>query len=156
MTEGDTSRPGPNGQTHGLPAPAEETRSLSRDQLAALLDVLPLDLTFVEKDGTIRYYNQNRSKVYPRGAELIGRRVQECHGMTQIARQQVDDILHSLASGESAERVTVRREAGRMLHIRYIRVLGHGGDCIGILQLTQDLAPLIQHLEADVAWDSSR
>jgi DUF438 domain-containing protein len=120
-------------------------------QLAAFLDALPLDLTFVGTDGRIRYYNHNTAKVYPRSAELIGQRVQDCHGMTQVARQQVDDILRALAAGESAERVTVRREAERILHVRYIRVLGHGGECIGILQLTQDLAPLAQCLEVDAA-----
>jgi DUF438 domain-containing protein len=152
MTDSDMDRPGPNEPTRESPVSARQTWDMSTDHLAALLDALPLDLTFVGTDGRIRYYNHNIAKVYPRSTELIGQRVQDCHGMTQVVRQQVDDILRALVAGESAERVTVRREAERILHVRYIRVLGPGGECIGILQLTQDLAPLAQYLEADVAW----
>lgn len=145
MQDCDAVRTGVSVQ-HGTSS--RQAWGMSVGQLAALLDALPLDLTYVENDGTIRYYNGNTHKVYPRDAGLIGRRVQDCHGMTCDARRQVDQILHLFASGGSTERVTVSREAGRTIHVRYVAVRGADGSCIGTLEVTQDVTHIVGHAAA--------
>ena len=87
-----------------MPTP-QENGELAVEELRGILDVLPIDVTFVGPDDKILYYNRNRDKIYGRTADLIGCRVQDCHGMSQRAGRAVTQILRSLTQGRATGRV---------------------------------------------------
>ncbi len=115
------------------------TDALEEEGLRALLDALPMDLTFVASDDTIQYYNRNADKIYPRDPGLIGRRVQECHGMSERAGREVTRILRALASGESQGMSRLASVGGRTLRVRYLPVHARSGRFLGTLQITEDI-----------------
>jgi DUF438 domain-containing protein len=59
------------------------TGFLSVPELSRMLDTLPIDITFVGADDTVRYFSQGSERVFPRTKAIIGRNVKNCH---QIGR----------------------------------------------------------------------
>ena len=78
-----------------------ETGDLSREELEALLDTLPVDITFVDKGDTVRYFNQPRSeerqRIFTRTKAVLGRKVQQCHPRKSL--HLVNQILEDFRRG---------------------------------------------------------
>jgi len=52
------------------------TGSLTPEQLEALLNALPAEITFVDADDTVRYFNHPKQRMFVRTKAVIGRKVQ--------------------------------------------------------------------------------
>lgn len=116
-----------------------EGDALTAGMLESLLDALPLDVTFVAADDTIRYYNRNADKVFERTPDLIGKRVQTCHGMSKLAATQVTRILRTLRDTTCSEITRFTETNGETLYVRYAAVRNRDGMFLGVLQTTQRL-----------------
>ena len=55
------------------------TGALQMKELVSMLNTLPLDITFVDKDNIVRYYSEGTERIFPRTKAAIGRRVVDCH-----------------------------------------------------------------------------
>src|SRR4030042_1288910 len=75
------------------------TGSLSREELDALLNSLPIDITFVDSTDTVRYFNRLGKRIFARTPAVIGRKVQQCHPQKSIDR--VNAILSDFKSGKT-------------------------------------------------------
>ena len=53
--------------------------NIPSDLLEPVLDAIPLDITFVDSDDTVRYFNRGSDRIFPRTPSVIGRKVQDCH-----------------------------------------------------------------------------
>lgn len=117
-----------------------ETGTLSVAQLSGLLDSLPVDITFVDKDDTVRYFNQAADRIFPRAKAVIGRTVQNCH--PQKSLDKVQEILDGFRS-ETLDKADFWIPMGeKLVLIRYFPVRDKAGDYIGCLEVTQDIAPI--------------
>ena len=52
-----------------------ETGSMTGDELQAMLNTLPIDITFVDKEDTVRYFSQPKERLFPRAKAVIDRKV---------------------------------------------------------------------------------
>jgi DUF438 domain-containing protein len=68
--------------------------SMTPDELSAILNTIPFDLTFVDKDDTVRYFTQGRERIFARTRAILGRKVQLCHppGSVHIVQKIIDDF----------------------------------------------------------------
>ena len=123
-----------------------ETGSLSPAQLSAVLDTLPVDVTFIDQDDRVRYFNSSADMIFGRTKAVIGRTVQQCHPEKSL--HVVNQLINDLKSG--------RRDAadfwitfkGRLVYIRYFAVRDRGGEYLGCLEVTQDVTD-IKSLEGE-------
>lgn len=112
---------------------------ISVEVLEAICDVLPVDLTFIDENDSIRYYNQNDNRVHKRTPEHIGTTVQECH--LEANRPRVNEIMSELKAGKKGiTRLTEKN--GRKLWHGYLRVSDRTGRYIGALEVTQDITEI--------------
>ena len=113
---------------------------LTPRQLEAILNTLPLDLTFVDADDRVAFFTEGRERVFARNRAIVGRRVQDCHppASMHIVQRVVDD-LRSGARDVAEFWIELH---GRFVHIRYFAVRGQGGAYLGCLEMTQDVAPI--------------
>ena len=44
-----------------------------------MLNILPVDVAFVDKEDTVRYFSQPKERLFPRAKAIIERQVQQCH-----------------------------------------------------------------------------
>ncbi len=106
----------------------------------ALLDRLPVDVTFVDKDDTVRYFNQAADRIFPRAKAVIGRTVQNCH--PQKSLDKVQAILDGFRSGTLDKADFWIPMGEKLVLIRYFAVRDGAGDYLGCLEVTQDIAPI--------------
>ena len=139
-------------------APAKETAStasgmivlptgaLSLPELSRMLDMLPLDITFVGADDTVRYFSQGSERVFPRTKAVIGRNVKNCHPPASV--HIVEGIISDFKSGKKDHEDFWIRLGDKFVYIRYFAVRGEAGEFLGVLEVTQDIAP-IQAIEGE-------
>lgn len=116
------------------------TGTLSIKTLEALLNTLPLDMTFVDADGHVRYFSHGKERIFERPKTILGRHVHQCHPPSSVAT--VETIIERFKSGEKDEEAFWIQMRGKFVHIRYFAVRDNQGLYLGTLEMTQDIAPL--------------
>ncbi|GAH26710.1 unnamed protein product, partial [marine sediment metagenome] len=67
------------------------TGVLSEEELKIVLDTLPVDITFIDRDDKVRFFNRFEDRIFKRPKSVIGRRVQDCHPKKSL--DKVEQIL---------------------------------------------------------------
>jgi len=73
-------------------------RVLSKEEVEAILNTLPVDVTFVDAEDTVRYFNKAEERIFVRTKAIIGRKVQLCHPQKSI--HTVNRILDAFKKGK--------------------------------------------------------
>lgn len=118
--------------------------SLSQEELDLILDALPLEITFVDKDHIVKYYdNGEEDKLLARTPSAIGRDMMNCH--PPKVHDTVSQLVADLESGKKdSQTAWYKRKDGIFVHIHYIAVRDENGDFMGILETVQDITDLNQ------------
>ena len=116
------------------------TGSLSLEQLDALLTHLPIDVSFVDADGFIRYYSESPSRIFKRTPAVIGRNVLKCHPEKSVST--VRKILEAFKTGRRSQAQFWLELDGRFIVIQYIAVRSATGEYEGCLEVSQDATAL--------------
>lgn len=117
-----------------------ETGAVSKDELEAILDTIPFDISFVGDEDTVRYFNKSEERIFPRTKAVIGRTVQQCHPEKSLHR--VNQIIDDFRQGKKdvAEFwITVNE---RLIHIRYFPVKDKNSKYLGTMEVTQDITDI--------------
>ncbi len=114
-----------------------ETGSFTAAELNAILNTLPFDITFVDKDDIVRYYSAGRERVFERNLLVIGRKVQFCHPPKSMPI--VQKILDDFRSGRQNRAPFWINLGGKFIHIEYFALRDENGQYLGTLEVTQDL-----------------
>jgi DUF438 domain-containing protein len=113
---------------------------LSLRQLTALLNTLPMDLTFVDAEGRVGFFSEGEDRIFARNRSIIGRRVEDCHPPKSV--HIVERVVDDLKSGRRDVAEFWIQIGDRFVHIRYFAVRDPDGTYLGTLEVTQDIAPL--------------
>jgi DUF438 domain-containing protein len=113
---------------------------LSMEQLEAMLNVLPVDVSFVDASGKVAYFNQADKRIFPRSVSVIGRSVQNCHPPQSV--HKVNAILDAFRKGTRDRAEFWITLNGRFVSIRYLAVRGKDRTYLGCLEVSQDLTDL--------------
>jgi DUF438 domain-containing protein len=111
--------------------------SFTAEELTAVLNTIPFDLTFVDKDDCVRYFTQGRERIFARNRAILGRKVQLCHppGSVHIVQRILDDF-HSGREDRAPFWINLH---GRFIHIEYFALRDKDGRYLGTLEVSQDL-----------------
>ena len=115
---------------------------LSTETLEAIVDTLPVDLTFVDNNDTVRYYSKGDERIFKRSPAVIGRKVQNCHPERSL--HKVEQVVGELKSGKQDVAEFWIDLHGRKIYIRYFAVRNKAGKYLGILEVTQDITDIQQ------------
>ncbi len=111
--------------------------SFSPNELSAILNTVPFDMTFVDKDDTVRYFTQGRERIFARSRAILGRRVQQCHPPSSV--HIVETILDDFKSGREDHTAFWITLNERFIVIEYFALRGEAGEYLGTLEVSQDL-----------------
>ncbi len=117
-----------------------ETGALSRDEIEAILNTLPVDITFVDKKDAVKYFNKSEERIFVRTKAVIGRKVQQCHPQKSI--HIVNKILDSFRSGKKDVAEFWIQKDNRLVQIRYFPVRNRDGKYMGTIEVTQDITDI--------------
>ena len=112
------------------------TGHLTIDQLPALFQVLPVDLTFVDDEDRVAFFSEGPQRVFARSRAIVGRKVQHCHPPRSV--DVVTRILDDFRAGAQSVAEFWIEFHQRFVHIRYFAVRDAAGTYLGCLEVTQD------------------
>ncbi|MEX2706928.1 MAG: DUF438 domain-containing protein [Candidatus Freyrarchaeum guaymaensis] len=117
-----------------------ETGTLTVEEMESVLNTLPVDITFVDKNDEVRYFSKSKERIFPRTKAVIGRKVQQCHPQKSV--HVVNQILEDFKSGRRDVAEFWINLDNRLIHIRYFPVRSKNGDYLGTLEVTQDITDI--------------
>jgi DUF438 domain-containing protein len=117
-----------------------ETGSLTKPQINDLLNTLPVDITFVDADDTVRYFNKPEDRIFVRTKAVLGRKVQNCH--PQKSLHIVSKIVEAFKNGEKNVAEFWITLNNRFVHIRFFAVRDPNGKYLGTAEVVQDLTDI--------------
>lgn len=127
---------------------------LNQEQINLLLKFMPVDLTYVDENDRVLFYNRGEDRVFPRSAGIIGREVRFCHPPKSVGT--VLKILEEFKKGTKDEAEFWIRFKGRVIHIRYFALRNKEGNYKGVIEMSQDITD-IQKLEGEqrlLSWEN--
>lgn len=131
-THAQVKKPGAAGGRVQMP-----TGSFSVEELIAAFSALPFDLTFVDKDDTVRYFTPGKERIFDRSRAILGRKVQHCHPPKSV--HIVSRIVKDFKDGKQDRARFWINMGGRLIYICYYAVRDARGGYMGTLEVTQDL-----------------
>ena len=109
----------------------------SVEELMAVLNSLPVDLTFVDRNDKVKYFTQGRERVFDRNRAILGRDVRMCHPPSSV--HIVDKIINDFKSGHADSAPFWIQMQGKFIHIEYFALRNEKGEYLGTLEVSQDL-----------------
>ena len=111
--------------------------SFTAKEIMAILNTVPVDMTFVDKDDKVKYFTQGSHRIFARSRSIINRDVRLCHppGSVDI----VEKILEDFKSGKASHAPFWIQMKGKFILIEYYALRGENGEYLGTLEVSQDL-----------------
>lgn len=123
------------------------TGSLSLKELNLILNLLPMELSFVDAQNIVKYYNEGNGeeKIFKRTPSAIGRDVILCH--PPRVHETVQTIFEQLKLKQKEKEEMWFKTEDKMVHVTYHAVWDEEGKYMGCLEYVQDIKPLVEHFE---------
>lgn len=116
-------------------------------QLTAMLNTIPMEITFVDEDNINRFFNEG-PKDFKRPGMAIDREVFSCH--PPKVEQQVRRIIGEFRNG-TLDKVPIWMEKnGKTMLVTYMAVRDAQGTYLGTMELVQDMGFAKEHFLSDV------
>lgn len=116
------------------------TGSFTVEELRCMLNTLPIDITFVDKEGIVRYFSQGAERIFARTKTVIGREVTNCHPPASV--HIVEQIVQDLVQGKKSHEDFWIKMGGVYAYIRYFAVRDERGEFLGVVEVTQNIQPI--------------
>ncbi|WP_161494919.1 MULTISPECIES: PAS domain-containing protein [Lactobacillus] len=113
-----------------------EIGSLSLKEIPAIFNVLPIDLTFVNKYDRVKWFS-NSDRTFPRTRSVIGRPVIRCHPPRSI--DKVMEILQDFHQGLADSEDFWVDVHGRTIYLCFYAVRDKDDNYLGCLEVVQDI-----------------
>lgn len=108
--------------------------------LTKALDLLPLDITLIDADDKVLYFNFPEHRFFPRTPEIIGRDVRKCHPPKSL--HIVERILSAFKEKRHRSAEFSIKVGDAFLLITYKAVYDREDEYLGVVEILQDIAPL--------------
>ena len=112
------------------------------EQLTCMLNTLPFDITFVDKDDFVKYFSEGKERTFIRTRSIIGRNVSNCHPPASV--HIVEKIVNDFKTGRKDQEDFLIKLGDKSVLIRYYAVRNDKGEYLGVLEVTQDIKEIQQ------------
>jgi len=114
--------------------------NLSYDILEAIFDAMPIEISFIDGEDTVRYYSKGDKRIFKRTPSVIGLKVQNCHPKKSL--DKVNQVLNNLREGKKDSEEFWIDLNDRKIYIRYFAVRDKNGKYLGTLEASQDITDI--------------
>ena len=117
-----------------------KTGIISEKEIELILDTLPVDITFVNRDDEVKYFNKLDTRIFKRTTSVIGLKVQNCHPKKSLDKVQqiLDDFK---AKKRNAAEFWINLD-NRVIYIRYFPIYDNEDEYVGCLEVSQDITDI--------------
>jgi hypothetical protein len=114
--------------------------NLNKEQLAGILEAIPIEISFVDENDLVKFWNKHETRIFKRPLSVLGKSVQKCH--PEHSLHKVTQILSDFKSGKRNVAEFWIDPKGRKVYIRYFAVRDKAGSYLGTLEVTQDITEI--------------
>jgi PAS domain S-box-containing protein len=114
--------------------------NLSQEQLAGILEAIPVEISFVDENDLVKFWNKHETRIFKRPAAVIGKSVQNCHPKQSV--DKVNQILSDFKAGRRDSAEFWINLGEKKVYIRYFAVRDKTGRYLGTLEATQDITEI--------------
>lgn len=114
--------------------------SFTIDELTALFNTLPIDITFVDRNDKVKFFTQGDHRIFDRNRAILGRDVRMCHPPQSV--HIVDQILADFKSGKESSAPFWIQMGGKFIYINYYPLRDKAGNYLGTFEFSQELTEL--------------
>ncbi|MCH7657296.1 MAG: DUF438 domain-containing protein [Bacteroidetes bacterium] len=116
------------------------TGQVDLEQIITMLNSLPVDLTFVDKNNKVMFFSTPEHRIFTRSKAIIGRDVENCHPPESV--HIVKKIIKAFRAGEK-KKASFRIEAGgKFILVQYFALHDNKGQYLGVLEVSQDVTEI--------------
>lgn len=117
---------------------------LSVEQLNAMLNALPVEITFVDEQDINRYFNEG-PKVFKRPTMALGRQVYDCH--PKYVQDMTRQVIESFRQGMEDKVEIWMEKQGEPYLVTYMAVRSKEGKYLGTMELVQNMSFAKAHFQ---------
>lgn len=119
---------------------------LNSEEIVAILETLPAELSFVDKNDTVKFFTKGEHRIFARTKAVIGRSVENCHPHTSV--HMVKQLIEDFKSGKKDSEDFWIPLGDMFVLIRFFAIRNQDGEYLGTLEYVQNIAP-IQELSGE-------
>ncbi len=113
---------------------------LTPEHVNFIFKFLPIDITYVDENDIVIFYNRGDERVFPRSAGIIGREVKFCHPPKSV--DQVLKILEEFKAGRQDTAEFWIPFKDKFIHIRYFAIRDEEKNYKGVIEMSQDVTDI--------------
>ncbi len=113
---------------------------MTPEQVNLLLKFLPVDITYVDENDKVIFYNRGDDRVFPRSKGIIGREVKFCHPPKSV--HLVLRIVEEFRAGTKDVAEFWINFKDRMTHIRYFAIRDKEKNYRGVIEMSQNITDI--------------
>jgi uncharacterized protein len=112
--------------------------SFTSQELLAILNTLPIDMTFVDRNDKVAYFSQGEKRIFDRNRAILQRDVRMCHPPHSV--HTVEQIISDFKSGKESRAPFWIQMGEKFVHIEYFALRDNNGEYLGTLEVSQELS----------------
>ena len=116
------------------------------EQLTALLNTIPVEITFVDENNINRYFNEG-PKLFKRPSMAIDREVFSCH--PPKIEPMVRTIIEDFRNGVRDEFPVWVEKQGKTMLVKYMAVRDKNGKYLGTAEFVQEMDFAKEHFQSE-------
>ena len=116
------------------------TGKLSIPELIAIINTLPVELTYVDNNDKVKFFSHGKKPIFNRNRTVIGRDVRLCHPPKSV--HVVEQILSDFKTGKEDQSTFWLEMKGVFVHIDYYALRNENNEYLGTLEVVQDITKI--------------
>ena len=114
--------------------------NLTSEQIAGILESLPLDITFADDSDMVKYWNKPDTRMFKRPTAALGQSVQQCHSPDSV--DNVNAVINDLKSGKKDCVEYHIKFNGRKVKVKNLAIRDNNGKYLGVMEIEQDITDI--------------
>ena len=112
--------------------------SFTSQELLAILNTLPIDMTFLDRNDKVAYFSQGEERIFDRNRAILQRDVRMCHPPHSV--HTVEQIISDFKSRKESRAPFWIQMGEKFVHIEYFALRDNNGEYLGTLEVSQELS----------------
>ena len=113
-----------------------ETGNMTLEQVLLVFNHLPVDITVVDENDRVLFFNKPKERFFPRSPAIVGRSVNNCHPPESV--HIVEEIVETFRKGDRNTATFWIELKGRFILIQYFALRNEKGAYKGVMEVSQD------------------
>lgn len=113
-----------------------ETGRMTLEQVLLVFNHLPVDITVVDENDKVLFFNKPKERFFPRSPAIVGRSVNNCHPPESV--HIVEEIVETFRKGDRDTAMFWIELRGRFILIQYFALRNDKGEYKGVIEVSQD------------------